>query len=313
MITTKRRRISQTSLVTMIRKKNWYSVHMFLNEARILGINKTFALHQVCCDPEAPLEVVKEVYYAHPKAALEKDVFGETPIFVAVNSEFECAVEFLARVCPEASAIRDTSGSTPLHSAISTLDCNSMINSIINNYSKVPFIADDDGDSAFDCFFRHWNVFLRAYMHDTTISHTILHNFIGCGNWKIGDIYHHTFLFLEAASSYRRGKSLGDAHLLHCAFQEETCPSIFCKLLLKLHPEQVLSRDSNGKLPIHLIAAAKDESDEKSFLCFDCYEKKTKLFNIYFIDGKTKYCCEDCLKFESATSISESFQITPGK
>ena len=149
----KRKRISPTALITMITEKNWCNVHKFINEASVLGINGTFALHQVCCDSEAPLEIVKDIFYAHPKAALVKDAYQETPISIAVSSEFEGAVHFLANACPEASAIQDTDGSTPIHSAISILRCNNMIPSIVNNNPKAPFIVDGDGDSAFDCFF----------------------------------------------------------------------------------------------------------------------------------------------------------------
>ena len=308
----KRRKISPTSLVTIIKEKKWYSVHMFLNEARTLGANGTFALHEVCCDSEAPMGIVKDIYDAYPKAALAKDAFQETPLSVAVNAEFESAVHFLSNACPEASSIRDADGSTPIHLAMYTLNYNNMISSILNNNTEALFIVDNDGDSAFDCFFRHWNVFLRVCMHDTRVSNVLLDNFIGCGNWKVGDIYQHTILFLKAVSLYRRGKVPGDNHLLHCALQEKTCQSIFCKLILKMHPEQALRRDQSMKLPIHLITACRDVSDEESFLCFDCYTKKSKLFNIYFKDGASKYCCENCLHLEPRESISELVEIEPG-
>ena len=126
-------------------------------------------------------------------------------------------------------------------------------------------------------------------------------------------IYHNACLFLKAANLIEKGKPLEDSNLLHCALRNESCPSAFSKLLIKLHPEQALTRDIDGNLPIHIITGSRDTSDEDCFLCFDCFEKKSKLVSMEYHNGKGKYCCEDCLEMEPSQPIKYSFSMIPGK
>ena len=149
-------------------------------------------------------------------------------------------------------------------------------------------------------------------MHNTIISDRILDKYIGHGNWKIHDVYKNMRFFLKAAHLHRTAKILDDNHLLHCALREERCHWAFCKLLINLRPEQVLSRDLDGNLPLHIIVASKDLSDKGTFVCFTGCRGKNKLFNIEFVAGGSKSCCEDCLKNEPDELIRESFEINPG-
>ena len=103
-----------------------------------------------------------------------------------------------------------------------------------------------------------------------------------------------------------------DNQLLHCTLREESCHWAFCKMLMKLHPEQMLEKDSDGNLPVHIITAAVETSDEDTFLCHDCLMKESKLVYAEFTNGDSNYCCETCLERESKKSIRHSFQIKPG-
>lgn len=78
-----------------------------------------------------------------------------------------------------------------------------------------------------------------------------------------------------------------------------------------LHPEQILRRDLDGNLPIHIAAASKDASDEETFLCVDCFSKKSKLVNVDCSNGYTKYCCETCVE-RVPIKISKTYCIRPG-
>ena len=74
----------------------------------------------------------------------------------------------------------------------------------------------------------------------------------------------------------------------------------------------MLQRDGNGNLPIYVIAAAKKLSDEESFLRKDCYENKSILVGVEFINGNANYCCEHYFECAPWESIRKSFHIRPG-
>merc|ERR1712232_1514354 len=44
------------------------------------------------------------------------------------------------------------------------------------------------------------------------------------------------------------------SHILHSAIKSQQCPWSFCELFLQLHPDEFISRNSEGMLPIELIA-----------------------------------------------------------
>ena len=79
-----------------------------------------------------------------------------------------------------------------------------------------------------------------------------------------------------------------------------------------MHLEQVLTRDANGNLPIHIITAFKEKYAE-TFLYFDCYLIKSKLVNIEYTNGDTEYCCVACFKSKSGDLMSKAYYISPGK
>ena len=305
---------SSNNLIQAIKKRKWCGINQYLEEAKIPNENNSYALHDICIDPKAPLQVVKNIYNAYPEAALVKNKFEDTPISNAVGTFFEDAVRFLANACPEASSLGDMDNCTPMQSAISFPKHNNMIDSMIKTNPAAAFILDDEEESAFQGFFRHWNVFMRIFLHyNQDVNDESLADHVGYGNWTVHDIYHKACLFLKAANLIEKGKPLEDSNLLHCAIREESCPSVFSKLLLKLHPEQALKRDTDGNLPIHIITGTRDTSDEDCFLCFDCFEHKSELVSIEYHDGDGKYCCEDCLEMESSQLIKHSFSIRPGK
>ena len=306
-------RNSSDSLIQAIKERKWHRINQYLDEAKFPDENKSYPLHGLCANPEVPLQIVECIYNAYPEAAMIKDNYEETPIYVAVGAVFEDAVHFLANACPIASSIGDADNCTPIQSAISLLKYNTMIDSMIDTNPGAAFAKDDEGENAFEAFFRHWNVFMRIFLHNhDKISNDALDDYIGYGNWRVRDICHKACLLLKAAIRHRRSAH-HSCNLLYCALREECCPPAFSKLLIKLHPDQVLKVDNEGNLPIHAIMACRDLSDENSFLCFDCFNQKSKLVNVDYQNGDSKYCCEDCLERESKQLIKKLLNVRPGK
>ena len=297
-----------------MKKGKWCSISQYLDEAKIPSEDNTCALHDTCIDPKAPLQAVKGICNAHPEAAIVKNKFKDTPTSNAAGSFFEEAVSFLANACPEAISLGDIDNCTPMQSAASLAKCNNMIDSMIKTNPAAAFVLDNEEESAFQGFSRHWNVFVRIFLHNNkTVDYEALDDYVRHGDWKVQDIYRKACLFLKAASLHGKGESLHYGNLLHCALREEYCPLAFSTLLIKLHPEQALKRDIDGNLPIHIITGLRDMSDEDCFLCFDCFEKKSKLVSIDYPNGDGKYCCDKCLEMEPNQSIKHSFSMTPGK
>ena len=303
----KRRRVS-TGLLHSIYEREWSHICKYLNEASILNRFKAHALHSACDDPTIPINILKDIYYAYPEAAFIKDDDQHTPLKIAVDAGFEEAVEFLINTCPEDVV---NCGSY-LRSAVHSLNCTKMIDSFIHAIPEAAFISDDNGDSAFDLFFRIWNVPMSILLQTSQISDDIFDNEIGQGNWKIRDLYQKVCLFLTAANHHKNGKKHDASYLLHIALREKSCNWAFCKLLMALHPEQILKRDIDGNFPIHIIVAARNLSDEDSFLCVDCYENKSNLKHIEFLNGDTDYCCEECLEFKSGEITKKILNVRPG-
>ena len=290
-----------------IARRDWLNVCNYLFEAS-LQIDGGYALHIVCSDPTAPINVVKDIYNAYPQAAFTKDNYQHTPLYIAVDFAFEDAVEFLVDTCPE-----DTSSNgSYLRSAVYSLISTSIIDSFIVKNPLTAFIPDENGDSAFDLFFRIWNVPMRIVVQTSTISDFNLDNDIGQGNWKIRDIYRKACLFLRAADLHEDVEALDDTCLLHSAIREETCHWAFCKLFLSLNLGQVLQKDVDGNLPIHIATSTRNLSDEESLFCIDCSEVKSKLVSHTFLNGNTVYYCIDCSERDSRQSIIETFYIEPG-
>ena len=292
-----------------IAERNWFNIKNHITEASLQNSDSGYALHIICSDPSAPIEIVKEIYFAFPQAALTKDNQQHTPLCIAVDYGFEDAVEFLVNTCPE--DIEDCA--SYLRSAVHSLICTKIIDSLTTANPEVAFITDNDGDSAFDLFFRIWNVSMRIVIQNSIASDRVLDDDTGQGNWSVGDIYQKACLLLWAANFRNDSTVRGDTCLLHSAMREESCPWAFGMLLIKLHPEQVLERDANRSLPIHIIASTKNMSDESSLFCIDCCTTKSKIVHMEYLDRGTNYCCEDCFERESKQSMRKIVYIEPGK
>jgi len=311
------KRKPSSNLITSIKRRKWNDVQHYLHEAKHADDTDTFPLHHICFDKYAPMKIVNDIYQAYPEAALAKDSCQYTPISLAVEAGFEDAVNLLATKCPESSIICGQLGISPVQSAIYGSDSNTMIDSIIRTNPKAAFVPDDEGESAFDLFFRQWNICMRQTVSfNSIISNELLEHSTGRGDWKIQDIYAKTCIFLKAAYLYRN-KQIASCnlsnYLLHSALREESCHWSFCNLIMRLHPEQILVKDNNGNLPIHIIAASNKSSDEDTFLCTDCFMRHNELICMEYVNGDTRYCCKDCFEFEPIETIKKAFEIKPGE
>ena len=73
-------------------RKKWSRIFLSLNEAKVGNMTNTYALHEICFLPTAPIDIVKDIYYVYLKAAIQKDNNEDTPMSVAVYVRFEAVV-----------------------------------------------------------------------------------------------------------------------------------------------------------------------------------------------------------------------------
>ena len=97
-------------LLETIIEQEWYDITKHLDEAKLSDRHNDYALHMICSSKLSPLQVVKDIYYAYPQAAMIKNHDQETPISIAIKKNFEDAVEFLANACPESCVIATGDG-----------------------------------------------------------------------------------------------------------------------------------------------------------------------------------------------------------
>jgi len=214
-----------SDLMLSIKRSKWDRVGHYLSQANLADSRKTYPLHEACSDSQTPMKIVSDIYYAYPEAMLIKDSDHLTPILVAVECEFEDAVDFLVKACPEACTISNKLKTTPLHLAVYSLKSSNMIDSITIANPGAAFIPDQEGDSPFDIFFRQWNVLMRILVSNPiSCESKILDCFIGHGSWKIRDIYKKACLLLKAANIHHKGKAHGESN--YCIVQFVKNPAI---------------------------------------------------------------------------------------
>ena len=308
---TKRRKLIN-SLSLTIKNRNWADISGYLHEANVLGINNAYPLHEVCSDPSAPISVVMAIYDAYSDAANAEDNNQDTPIAIAVDVNFEAAVYFLANTFTRSSAVFDHS--KLIISAINKLHPNTMIDSIINAHPEAAIVSDDKGHSAFSYFIENFNVFIRQIVSRSSMHDGFMEKHVGYGTWKVGDVYQKFYLFLNAASSFLQDKPADRSEFaLNLFLKLEYCTFAFCKLIMMLQPEQVLQRDPEGNLPIHVILSSREACDQATFVCLDCLGLKSELVCSEDQNGIAEYCCTDCFYHDPMTlEEKEPFCMRPG-
>ena len=302
------------NLFSMIEARDWLCIHLYLDEANKKDEENEYPLHKVCNNSNTPLEVVKSIFKSYPDAAMAQNNQKFTPLAIAIECEFEEAVEFLAHAYPEAILLCDDSDITSMQAVVDCMSSHIMVNYLVDAHPESLFIPDNKGISAFHEFFRFWNSFIRVLVdtseHDSECSEVmgLMH---GCGNWKLGDIYKKTLLFLQVASNMADDtwKDLP----VHCSFKFESVHWAYAKLILLLHPTHVLLKDKQGNLPIHIILSSDEVTDKGVLECICCSGDSNELYNVETADGGRYNFCDLCGEDMDGLNVAQKTVIKPVK
>merc|ERR1712228_276039 len=125
----------------------------------------------------------------------------------------------------------------------------------------------------------------------------------------IRGLYRNACFFLKAATIYNSSplaKKDENWMVLHSALKHQSCPRSFCKLILSLHPGQVLEKDDNGDLPIHIICGAKESNG--AFECGMCSCPPEYLIHFHIQNGANEKYCFECFEAHVEGAVS-SYRI----
>ena len=305
---------SPNNLITTIKNKRWDLVKFHLHEAKFPDEEDNYALHYLCAGHETPTDVLLMVHNAFPQAVYFTDSDGDTPLLNAVHSQFIVAVHYLSHNHPETVLIGNSaSGSTPLERAIDFYEPNYIIDCLLFANPYAAHALNENPFTIFESFFKERNCSLRVFLGQHsgfTLSNAALDYKIISDEtaWSARNVYLKSSLLLKATSmqNFNKKTAMDDSWLiLHSAFKVDECPWSFCSFFLRLHPEQIMMTDSDGNLPIHIIAAAsKDVSDEYCLTCENCGPVK----EIYYLESKSSDAAFDSNRFCLECYNSKSFK-----
>ena len=71
---------------------------------------------------------------------------------------------------------------------------------------------------------------------------------------------------------------------------------LFSKLLMMIYSDEIIKRDLDGNLLIHILIVVQEKSNKITFWYREYFMNKNNLMRIKFITDNTKYYCEDYLK-----------------
>lgn len=124
-----------------------------------------------CHSPACPIELMQNVYEAHPEAATKQQKWRWTPLHFAARRSSDEIVHFLSMKAPEAITMQDDTGRTPLHNACyyERLD---LVMILVKACPQSVFIEEGNGISPLD-------IILTNYAHQIVVKNALYHcNFI---------------------------------------------------------------------------------------------------------------------------------------
>jgi len=287
--------ISPYLLTSCIKNRKWDSVKLYIQQANLPDENSSYALHLVCQDLNAPLYIIRMIYFAFPDAAVYLDASRRTPLFIAVEIFFVDAAVFLTHQSPEAALIRNGIGMTPIQYALEDFEPNQILSAILASNPMATQQLDNEGETILKSFFNERNCYLRSLLEN---NHTLLSDSqMEMKRWATQSVHSKCILMLKAVTTdnFSQYRLDNDEWLaVHASCQVDTCPWSFCNLLLQMHPEQAMKQDDDGNLPIHIIVSVQKKlSDENTINCYFCGPVE-KLYYAPCEENTFLGLCENC-------------------
>lgn len=192
--------------------------------------------HALMCNRE--VQTVRIIVAANPDACSHRNFRGELPLHIAVkySAPLEVIVSLL-ETYPLAANTQDGQGFTPLHWA--------WVRHVSPNQEKdgriVPMNFAELAATSLDII-------------EQAKSPKILLDFLKSSQDK-GLFWETTKLLLRYATATEQTKNADKKWRVVHAASSVCCPRATLRVAIKLHPEQIMEKDENGRIPLHLAAA----------------------------------------------------------
>jgi len=229
------------------------------------------SLHIACMNPGIPTRTFKKLFHSCPKAILQQNDRGETPLHIAAGDASDRIIKFLLRHCPPRTAsIVNHRNEPPLYIAISFCRSPTTIQKFLEAYPLAILHINSLCMTPFQYFAFEWESAVRYLLSNHHLVQTsrlllkqkrlfletlfclLYHRRICACILQQSDILNQAENNASFSSSHRDIYTKA-SYPLHLAILDPECPWIFVHLILSTWAQEGIKMDPNGNFPIHLI------------------------------------------------------------
>ncbi|KAL7557145.1 hypothetical protein ACA910_002427 [Epithemia clementina (nom. ined.)] len=230
-------------------------------EISILGPNGGANALHACCLRYPPLSVVKAIVEVDPTIVLLRNFNGETPLHVASYGSSEEVQKFLVQTVPDAAAMMDQYGDSPLHYAARAGATYNLMEAFL---AAAPSMISQPNERGVTPL---W-LLPRSYMESDDLD-----EILDVEGEEYRDDWDNLALLLRYSylPASARDIKIRDEHgvplplrredftwIVHAAAATPACPREVLRWLCCMFPEMATQRDENGLTPLLLAVRQKE-------------------------------------------------------
>lgn len=249
--------VSTDQLIELIRARDWEGTrhraftHPWDAQYRTYSGSNSTPLHLVCLY-RAPCDVVQAVLDAHPEALMTTDTEGWTPLHVAFlyGADEQTSLLLIRRGGANVASMQSRLVGSPLHVACRHGVSTRVLRELIKTNPSMVRIANESGTKPATLL---WNEYAKNPANEKVLYSS---GTIDTKDPGIAKFVDRIQLLLNAATG--RDTDSSQPILLHevVAFQSDLDLSLVVPLAVRLYPDQISTRDTNGNLPLHIAASS---------------------------------------------------------
>ena len=230
-------------------------------EIGIAGINGGMNALHAACVRYPPTQVVHAIIRADPSVVVKRNFNGETPLHIASYSASEEVQMLLVQTVPQAAALMDQYGDSPLHFAARAGATYHLLHEFVKAAPEMISTANERGVTPFWLLPRS---FLEAEELDEVLD---VEGEDYRDDWDSFTLFLRYGFFKESTRPQQVRDEDGMplpirredySWVVHAAAAIPACPREVLKWLCIMFPEQALRLDENGQTPLLLAVQQKE-------------------------------------------------------
>jgi len=213
------------------------------NEAAVLGkAHKMTPLHCACLR-YPPNDAIKALIEASPQSTASQNKEGETPLHLAAEGASEQVQLTLLNAHPEALTTQDKYGDTPCHRAVT-------LGSSIEVLEQFALIKPEAIDIENNQGITSFMILPKGYEEAQSLSDIV-------EDGEFWDDWESAMIFLRASYSRCHSRPIDEKFMVVQAVAGTRCPRALLKTCVRLYPSQLLSTNSEGRVPLSIASRSK--------------------------------------------------------